>query len=200
MASGAVVMTTAEMTPAQSELLETFLQAWDSLKESTLEAARAYKECIDAGIDMRRYIRGHSVHEKLLVLASGKLVPLKESEILFMPAFSVRALASLPKEEQKLALTEGIKVHRHGKVEQIPFVRLSATEVRGAIDMGDGQGRILTPEEQEVREVAPNRKGQIIEVRLNYAEAKAMMTLAEREGSSPEEIIRELLREKGVVD
>jgi hypothetical protein len=34
---------------------------------------------------------------------------------------------------------------------------------------------------------------------LNYAEAKNMMATAEANGSSPEAIIRELLREKGII-
>jgi len=188
-----------ELTPAQTNTLNTFIRSWGTLKESTLAAARAYKDCIDAGIDMRQYIRSKSLHEKLLVMASGNLIPLKESEILFLPSYSVCALASLPREEQRAVLAEGIKLNRRGKVEQVPFARLSSAEVRSVIDIGGGQGRILSPEEQEAREIAPTRKGHVIEIRLNYTEAKAMLALAEQNGTSPEAIIRELLRAKGVV-
>jgi hypothetical protein len=196
------MQTTARLTrePEHQQLVRTFLAEWGKVKESSVAAARAYKACIDAGINMLPYVNNGSLHEKLLFIASGNLIPISQTEILLLPSYSVKALASLPHEEQRRVISDGIDIIRKDGVEKVPFARLNAGEVRNVINIKGGQGRVLSPAEQALKQKPiQTDRGHTIRVRLSYRDVEMIMAKAAEWNKSIDAIVREALQRNGII-
>lgn len=185
-------------TAEQSELLGNFARLLERTQENMVDLAGAYKECVDAGIDMSRY--GASLGMRLLKIADGSLVPKTTAKVLALPDATVRALATLSRIDQDSLWEEGVEVWRDDRVQRVTVDELHAGEARRLVDVIDGKGRLLSPLEQKERiKPAITKRDQIVKVRLTYEERVAAMAWAHRQGKSLEVLVREMIRaEAGV--
>jgi hypothetical protein len=192
--------TTTELTREQNEALGVFLKHWANSKDSTLEAAQSYIRCVELEMVMCEYVSRRGMHNKLLLIANGKLLPMAQTDLLHLPEGIASTLATLTKPEQERVMRDGIDVVRGHKTVRIAFRNLSPVDLKLAFDTRGGRGRIVTPEEQAARFLPPpNQHDQVIELRLDLAEAKDLFAAAYAEGKSPATLIKGLLREKGYI-
>jgi hypothetical protein len=185
------------MTPEQRKRLEEFLRRREEAQASLLELARSYHECIKAKVDMREHVEA-CMHVRLMALAENKLAPRPITALLALPDAAVKSLASLPKTQQERLWNDGVAIWRQGAATTVALTNLTAHEARRMVDITNGKGRMLTPEEQATRIAVaqhPPARDQVVEIRLTYEERMQAHKLAQKRGRSVPTLMRDLLRE-----
>lgn len=190
----------SEPNKRQNELLGAFLKAWSILGDNTQAAARTYKACVDEGLDMSRYVSSKSLATKLLLLAEDRLIPLPKAELLLLPAPVLEAMAKLPKDIQTRVYENGASVMRDGKVQQVPFHDIKASEAVRLVDTTGGVSRLVSPKEQVFRALPPRPKhDKLLQIRLSAEELEAIIQTSSKERKSPQSLIRDVLKDKGII-
>jgi hypothetical protein len=84
-------------------------------------------------------------------------------------------------------------------VQKVPFNQLTVAEVRKAVSIAAGQGRILSPDEQGQIESKPLKRGHTVEMRFTPKQATDLMVAASARGLTPYDLICELLQQNGII-
>lgn len=156
-----------------------------------IEAASLYKECVEHGDDVSRWV-SLALCEKLSIIADGRLIDPIVNIVQYLPNKAVTALAALPKSLQKAVWEDGVNVG--GEIRKIPDLR--SADVGRVFDVVDGRGRIISPEEQAVRAVPVRPKhDKIFEVRLTPVEYESLVRRAAKAGTSPQRCFKSWLNE-----
>lgn len=182
----------------QNQLLGDFLSALQKIQDDIVHLAQAYKACVDANMDMSRYV-SKRLGFRLTKIAEGKLLPEAHERLLGNDAM-VETMTLLPPMTQKKLMSEGIAVWRDEKAQVIPFDEVMPSEARRLVDATGGQARILSPEEQHLRAVPrPPRHDKILDIRFQPDEYEQVVLAARKAGLSPAFYIKRQLALAGII-
>lgn len=186
------------LTAQQNQLLGDFIRSQEAAKNSLQDMANKYKACVDAGMDMVRYVP-ESLALRLLAIASGTLVnDIPPAKLMALPDSAIPVLASLPKSDQKDLWANGVDIWRQSGSAHVELVDLSASEFRRLADITGGHGRILTPAEQRDRIAAKATnvpvRDQLVTVRLTHDEMKEAAAKAHKLGKPVHWYIAQLVQ------
>lgn len=185
-------------TKNENKVLREFLAAHEDAKRSITRLANAYKACVDAGIDMSRYV-SKALAFRLQNIAAGRLLPEAHEKTLGNDA-AVATLVMLSREQQKSIVLEGVKVWRDGKEVFVPLEDLRPSEARKIIDVTGGKARLLSAPEQAERQTPPRpRHDKIVQLRLTPEQFEALYRAAKKVGQSPQGFVIDQLYKAGVL-
>jgi hypothetical protein len=196
----------SEQTALQTDLFGAFLKAIQATKDSIIGAARAYRACVDAGVDMSPQALKHAGVSRKLInrldkLSSGALIEETSTVLLAMPDAMVNTLASLPKDVQKDLLANGVPLVRAGKTLIVSVEDVQNTEAKRIVDSTGGRARLLTPEEQaERQEPVKPRSDKMVELRFTPAEFATLAHKAHKAGHSVEHYLKRQLYLEGTLE
>jgi hypothetical protein len=188
----------SDHTKLQNDLLSAFLAAQEAVKEDIAKLARAYKGCIDAGIDMSRYVT-KGLGARLLSLAEGRLLLPAYERTLGNDAL-FQSIVLLPLETQEKLLAEGAHVVRDNTRIVAPLEEVRPSEARRLVDNTGGRPRLLDWDEQEARLVPSTpRHDQLIEMRFTPEEYQQIAHEARKAGQAVVHYLKRQLYETGVL-
>lgn len=195
----------SQINKKQNDVLAAFVAALHETQRSIGELALRYKACIDAGCDMSRFeaSEGHGFGMRLLKVAEGKLLPRPMTILAQANTNVIHALCTLPMPEQQRLLDGGLPVRRKGKTHLVPLCDVTRAQVKQAIDVVGGRGRILTPDEQTERTAKPAPKKDMLvssdTMRLEPFEIEQIRKKADKAGRSFGLFLKSHLYETGVL-
>jgi len=140
-------------TRLQTDLLGSFIAAFEQVKVDIVKLAHCYKACIEEGMDLGRWVKTKAHALQLLKIAEGKLLPELQPLLIAAPEAVTVTVVAVPLETQRQWLDEGVPVARGGKAVRVPIDELQHAEAKRLLD--PVTKRILPPEEQAARMERP---------------------------------------------
>ena len=176
-------ITLTEKTAEQNRLLSVFNEYNRSWQEKIAECAKAYADCVRAGIDMGERV-GPSLRLLFERLADGKLIARAAPKLLGHPRM-IEVMSSLPVEAQESIVDGGVEVWRGNEKTKVAFHDVAPSEAARLLDKTGGRPRLLSAEEQKQRAVPVRpRHDRIVDLRLTPAQYEELAVSAKKKGRS----------------
>lgn len=186
-------------TKQQNDLLGAFLRQLEGAKRNMQELASSYKACVDAGIDLSRYV-SRSMAFRLIELANGKLHPEVSNRLLANDTMTI-VMTMLPIDMQATLLERGVEVSRKGEATTVPIDDVRPGEARRLLDVTGGRPRLLSAKEQAARQAPiPRRADKQETIRFTPEEYYVLEQAAKKAQRSIPHYIKQQLYLAGILD